>query len=845
MRREKPDETSFALELSRQELVNAHKKQSRGQPPPASRPAGWRLWRLRLVALLGAPVLFFGLVELSLRLGGFGHPTTFLLPSSNQGQKSFVQNNQFGWRFFGARMARLPHPISMLREKPPGTIRILVLGESAAFGDPQPRFGLPRMLEAMLEFRHPGAKFEVVNAAMTGIDSHVIVPLARDCVRARADIWVIYMGNNEVVGPFGAGTVFGARAPPWPLVRASLALKATRGGQLLDSLREMLQKPPPGKSEWGGMMMFLNRQVRATDPRMETVYRNFERNLADIIRAGLDSGAAVVLGTVPVNLRDCAPFGSLHRADISSEQLTEWEAFFRLGIAAQQAGRWPEAQGQFRAAARIDDTFAELRFRLGQCALALSETGEARNQFIAARDLDVLRFRCDSRLNDLIRRTAGNRERDRVLLADAEGVLAAASPAELPGANAFYEHVHPTFEGNYVLARAVAEKVEKLLPQPMTSSNPPWPEIADCARRLAYTGRARQLALSEILGRLTDPPFTLQSNHEEQTNRLAGLARSLAPADSPTSLRDAQIACETALSTCPDDALLRQQLAELKKAQGDYAGAVAAATRSLALLPSNPECWLLLGLSLVQERKFEEAAAAFRRNFALDPQDVWGRQNLAMCLVKLGRRDQAIREFQHALALKPRFGFAWLGLGQVYEEQGRQREAEECYRQALADRIHRADELTTLARFCQSRGWLDAARTNFADAIALSPSDANLRLEAGLSLAALGRHAEAAQRYAEAIQISPDLARAHFLRGLEMGRLGKPADAEWEFREAVRLMPDVVEARLNLAIALHHQGKFEEALTEFESVLQRNSTNGLALKYVQDLRARASQAPPK
>ena len=32
----------------------------------------------------------------------------------------------------------------------------------------------------MLGLRHPDKKFEVVNAAMTAINSHVILPLARD-----------------------------------------------------------------------------------------------------------------------------------------------------------------------------------------------------------------------------------------------------------------------------------------------------------------------------------------------------------------------------------------------------------------------------------------------------------------------------------------------------------------------------------------------------------------------------------------------------------------------------------------------------------------------------------------
>ena len=813
----------------------------RKQSGPA---AGWRFWRLRLLALLGMPVVFFGVLELGLRLAGFGHPTGFLLPSSNQGQPTLVQNNQFGWRFFGAQMSRLPHAISIARDKAPGTVRIFVLGESAAFGDPQPRYGLPRMLEAMLELRHPGVKYEVVNAAMTGINSHAIVPIARDCARAGGDVWVIYMGNNEVVGPFGAGTVFGPQAPPWPLVRASLALKATRTGQLLDSAREALAKPPPGKSEWGGMMMFLNQQVRASDPHMARVYGNFERNLADIIRAGRDNGARVVVSTVAVNLKDCAPFASLHRPDLSAAQRAEWETRFKAGVAAQQSGQLREAEGQFRAAAQIDDAFAELRFRLGQCALALGEAGEARDQFAAARDLDALRFRCDSRLNDLIRQAGANREAEGIVLADAERALAATSPDALPGDNAFYEHVHPTFEGNYVLARAIAEQVERVLPQATVSSRP-WPEMAECARRLARTDRARQLAFSEMLGRLSDPPFTFQLNHREQQLHWTGLARSLPPTDSPEALRDARRACENALLAWPDDALLYQELAELKQAQGDPAGAAAAATRSLALLPSNQECRLELGLARAKQQHYAEAAEAFQRVFELDPQDVWGRQNLAICLGKLGRRDEAIRQFRRALAIKPRFGLAWLGLGQVYEEAGRRQEAEECYRQALANPIHRAGELTTLAHFCQGRGWLAAACTNYAEAIELSPSDSQLRLEAGLALSALDRHAEAAQRFAEAIQLAPGLGQAHFLRGLELGKLEKPGEAEPEFREAARLMPEVAEARLNLGITLYRQEKLAEALQVFDQVLQMNPTNALALQYLQALHARTSQVPAR
>jgi tetratricopeptide (TPR) repeat protein len=798
---------------------------------------GWKVWRLRLMALIGGPVVFFGLLEIILRLCGFGYPTAFLFSSSNRGQATFVQNNQFGWRFFGARMARVPTPISLPREKPAGTVRIFVLGESAAQGDPQPRFGLPRLIEAMLDLRHPGVKFEVVNAAMTAINSHALVPIARDCSRANGDIWVIYMGNNEVVGPFGAGTVFGPRAQPLPLVRASLAVKATRTGQWLDSLLDFSgSKPTRDKGEWEGMRMFLKQTVRATDPAMERVYRNFQSNLADMIRAGRDSGAGVVVSTVAVNLKDCAPFASLYRADLTEPQLAEWKRFFESALQAQQAGDWSKAAVLLRSAARIDDTYAELRFRLGHCALELGQAEEARAQFTAACDLDALRFRCDSRLNDLIRETAVRMAGGGVLLADSERAMAAASPERLPGAESFYEHVHLTFEGNYAVARSIAEQVEKLLPRTVPPSDRPWPPLADCARRLGRSNRDLQLALSDMLGRVNDAPFTAQANHADQLRRMVALARSLPPEDAPPVLREARAVCEAALAQWPDDAWLYQQLAELKLAETDSPGAVAAARRSLDLLPTNQECRLLLGLALAQGAKYTDAADTFRQLIAQDAQSVWGMNNLALCYQKMGRRDDAVREFKRAVALKPQFGTAWLGLSQLYEEMGRKNEAADCFRQALANRVNTAEFMADLARVSLNRHCLEAAVTNFAEAVELKPSDPGLLMESGRALATAGRHGEAAQRYAEAVQSAPGLAQPHLQLGIEFGRLGRPADAEREFREAVRLAPDSTEATRNLGIALVEQNKRDEALQCFEQVLQRNPKDDLALRYAQQLR---------
>jgi tetratricopeptide (TPR) repeat protein len=806
-----------------------------------------KLWCFRLFVAVGIPLLFLGVLELGLRLAGFGYPTTFFLPSQQDGKKVLVQNNRFGWRFFGPAMARIPEPICLPQTKGTNTIRIVVFGESAALGDPQPRFGLPRMLQAMLELRYPATHFEVVNAAIVAINSNVILPIARDCAGVDADIWVIYMGNNEVVGPFGAGTVFGQQAPPLPLIRANLALKTTRIGQLVDALRSEIQKPPPDKTEWGGMEMFLNQQVRADDPRMSVVYDHFTRNLSDIIQTGKRGGAGIVVSTVAVNLKDSAPFGSEHRQGLSEADKSKWETLHQNGVSAQSAGKIEEAAGWFRDAAQIDGQFADLRFRQGCCALALGKTDEAKKQFVAARDLDTLRFRCDNQLNNLIRQTISNCGDQRVVLADAEKAFAEKSPDGLPGDDFFYEHVHLNFDGNYLLARTIATKLESLLPEQtaaQTATVHAWPSETDCAQRLAWSDWDKQQALAEIFSRLDKPPFTGQLNHDAQVQKLKASLGRLMPATQPAGIKTAENLCEHALALAPDDPALHEQLAELDQLSGNLAGATTNAQRAVGLLPGSSEDWSQLGIILAKQQKYEDAAAAFRRAFQLNPEEVWALQNLAQALNDLGRQDEAIREYQHALSIKPRFGLAWLGLGQIYEKMGRKAEAEDCYRKALVNRINRAAELKSLARFCESRGWTEAAATNYEDAIKLDPSDAGLYLSAGQNLAALGRHAEAEKHYLEAAKLSPDSVQAHFLYGMELGRDGKAADAAGQFREAVRIMPDLPEARLNLGISLVDAGNYPEALGEFGKVLEQDPTNATALQYAQALRQKLFPTQP-
>ena len=172
------------------------------------KPSPSRIWLLRLALMLGVPALLLGLAEGAFRLAGYGHPTSFFVASPHHENGALIENAKFAWRFLPPTLARASQPTLLRREKASATTRVFMFGESAAEGDPEPAFGMPRLLEVLLEGRFPGRDFEIINAAVTAINSHAILPIARECAGLDGDFWVLYIGHNEVMGPFGAGTVF-------------------------------------------------------------------------------------------------------------------------------------------------------------------------------------------------------------------------------------------------------------------------------------------------------------------------------------------------------------------------------------------------------------------------------------------------------------------------------------------------------------------------------------------------------------------------------------------------------------------------------------------------------------
>jgi hypothetical protein len=331
----------------------------------------------------------------------------------------------------------------------------------------------------------------------------------------------VYMGNNEVIGPFGIGTVFGPFSEHLSLIRLGIEIRRTRLGQTIG----LLSQRGHGRllQTWGGMEMFLGRQVRLGDPGLQTVYRHFRANLTDLCTAATKKGAKVIVCTVAANLRDCPPFTSLHRQDLGQQDLKRWEDLYNQGARMETEGHDTQAVELYQQAQAIDDRFAGLSFRLARCLERTDQHDLAKVQYTRARDLDTLRFRADSALNDTVRQVAAAMGPAGVSLVDVEQTFALQSDHQIPGASLFYEHVHMNFAGNYLLAKTLFEPVGREVAARfgLPSETPAETlSLEQCQMRLAYTDTDRYLlALKVFDGFLVKPPFTGQLYHAESVSQ--------------------------------------------------------------------------------------------------------------------------------------------------------------------------------------------------------------------------------------------------------------------------------------------------------------------------------------
>ena len=767
-----------------------------------------RLWLMRLFAMICVPLLVLGGTELILRLGGYGYDPHFFRSIQIDGHLFYVPNDKFSYRFFPPALARTADAIRFSAEKATNSYRIFLMGESAANGDPDPTYGVGRYLQVLLRERYSGTQFEVISVAMTAIDSSTVLPIAQECALHQGDLWLIYMGNNEMVGPFGAETSYGLHAPGLGMIRTILTIKSTRIGQLLDAIGRRLRSNASSPKQWGGMEMFANNRLGYDDPARLRAYVNFKGNLDDILKAANRADVPVILSTMAVNLKDCAPFASIHAAGLDDRQKSAWDQFYRQGVDLEAVGSKREALAQYQQAAQIDPQFADLQFRMGSCELVLTNDAQARRDFELARDYDALDFRSDTRINSIIQDTASRHAGQQVYFLDAAGALAQSSPHGIPGSEFFYEHVHFNFEGNYLLALNFAEQVKKLLPASITNRDKGnWASAGRCDARLAATVWDRQRLWQPILTRVMAPPFTGQFNHAENLKAYEAKVEETKFLMNTQSPEQARQMYEQALMLSPDDYFLHGNFERFLEAGGFLPQAVAEAKRCCELVPQLPGGYYYAGTLLVREGKPAEAAEYFSRALAIRGDYAEAQNEMGELLANQQKPAGAIDWFNRAIRSNPDYVEPYINLGFLQQSQGKN----------------------------------DAALASYQQAASLEPDGPADYFNRANVAASRYRWDEAIACLRAVVKAKPEFWQAHYQLGVQLAGKGETKNAEKQFSEAIRYRPDFIEAHLDLGTALATQGKLAEALAEFHAVLQLNPANVSAQQQINTIEAARHQ----
>ncbi len=748
-------------------------------PEKPQRLRGWRARTLRVVLALAAPALFLLLAEGILRVAGFGRPTGFFVEWKTGGDVATITNQDFSLQFVPQQLSRAPEEIVLRPKGGESPVRIFVLGGSAAAGDPDPAFGFPRILETLLNRCSGGRSFEVVNAAVTAMNSHVVRHIAHDCAEHDPDVFIVYMGNNEVVGPYGPAALPSALYGSTGLIRAAIAARGSRVGQFLAHLAGA---PGGPKTKWLGMEAFLQDQVPFDDARLQHCYEHFAANLKGITEVAADARAATLLCTVPTNTRSCPPFASVHRTGLAREQLDRWQRLFDEGRTLLRAKSFARALETLQAAAKIDDAYADLAFCLGTCAEGLGDAEAAGRHFNRARDLDTLRFRADSRINAAIRRlakTAGGRS---VALLDLEKMLGIhAQKPPRPG-DLFLDHVHLTFRGNFLAAVAAAATLADRLPH--AGIKPPQPGAETNALHDEFRGRLlydvhAQFDLAMVMyRRKTRPPFVGQLDHDAEMTALRTKIIRLRRAVKQLGTDQSEQECLAALDKAPGDPLLNRRLGDL---------------------------WLKHG-------KAAAAIERYRQRLKASPHDAAIRKGLASALAGVGRTDEAVEVLTspaNPFAMKRKQALGYVGTALIQHGQARQSEA--VYRQVLEIDPEDADALINLGAAALQKGDTETAATYLHRALEADPASADAMGNLGNTFVKRGNAAEARKWFQKAVEADPYHHVAEAGLGLQLIREGRVAEGIRHLERSLALYPGFTAGYQVLAALYRRQGLPDKA----------------------------------
>ena len=343
-------------------------------------------------------------------------------------KQKMMLNSEIAFRYF-YQTESIPYPSQDLFDikKKPGAIRVFVLGSSSAAGYPfSPNGSYAKYVRKRLELVYPNKPIEVVNCAMTAINSYALLDMLPGIIEQNPDILLIYAGHNEYYGALGAGsleTLGSSRG----LVNFMLAINHYKSIQLIrDGIQSVFQLFSSNEKRTGTLMsrMAKEQSIELNSDAYKNGIDQFEGNLREILQMAKDAKVKVILSDLVSNLKDRPPFISIDRFESES---------------------------------------ANAAYQLAKDVLESGHKEDALKLFYRAKDLDALRFRAPSKINEVIYKIAAEFGNPVV---KSDSTFNAISDDGIVGNNLMTDHMHPKLHGYQIIGKLFFDKMlaENYLP---------------------------------------------------------------------------------------------------------------------------------------------------------------------------------------------------------------------------------------------------------------------------------------------------------------------------------------------------------------------------------------------
>ncbi|QIN84266.1 tetratricopeptide repeat protein [Rubrobacter tropicus] len=238
--------------------------------------------------------------------------------------------------------------------------------------------------------------------------------------------------------------------------------------------------------------------------------------------------------------------------------------------------------------------------------------------------------------------------------------------------------------------------------------------------------------------------------------------------------------------------------------------------QALEAAPENPEAIEAVGRALLNLGRLEEAEASFLDALEIDPE--WVAPRMGLALVALGRDEpfKIVHHLERAIEADPGYPEAYVELGRYYGYMGEPALAKATFERWTGRHPEDADMLINAgltlfdaADFAEAYAFFEKAVEAAAE---VEQRSGALTFRAN-ALDMLGRYDEAVAAYEEVIAETPEWWEAHANLGICHARNGHLQRAEAAFRRGLEDCPGSPEIRDELAAHLLSQGgDLQEAL---------------------------------